>query len=174
MKNKLIVSVFVLLAGLLSTTPALGQDLNPEAVAENVRSELIRLPYYGVFDHLAFRVEGRTVILQGKVTRPSLKREAESVALDVRGVEEVVNEVEVLPASPMDDELRMVLYRAIYGSTGLQRYALGTSPAIRIIVDSGNVTLEGIVNNETDKNLATMQARSVPGTFEIRNNLRVE
>jgi hyperosmotically inducible periplasmic protein len=164
----------VLFAGLLLISPALAQTPTAEAVAENLRSDLVTLPYYGVFDHLAFRMEGRTVVLQGKVTRPSLKRAAEAVALDVRGIEEVDNQIEVLPASPMDDELRAALYRAIYGDMGLQRYGLGASPSIRIIVDRGNVSLEGIVNSEGDKARAEAQARSVGGTFQIKNNLQVD
>jgi hyperosmotically inducible protein len=89
-------------------------------------------------------------------------------------VEQVRNEIEVLPVSTNDDRIRMATYRAIYGHTALNRYALQAVPPIHIIVKNGNLTLEGVVSNEADKNIAAMQARSVAGVFSVTNNLRVE
>jgi hyperosmotically inducible protein len=110
----------------------------------------------------------------GQVSRPTLKSDAERVVKDIEGVERVVNEIEVLPTSPNDDRIRLATYRTIYGHTALNRYALQAVPPIHIIVKNGNVTLEGVVANESDKNIANIQARSVPGVFSVTNNLRVE
>jgi hyperosmotically inducible protein len=140
-----------------------------------VRHELVMLPYYGVFDNLAFRVDGDSVVtLMGQVTRPTLKSSAENVVRDLEGVERVVNQIEVLPSSPNDDRIRIATYRAIYGHTALNRYALQAVPPVHIIVRNGHVTLEGVVANETDKNIANIQARSVPGVFSVTNNLRID
>ena len=132
------------------------------------------LPYYSVFDNLAFKLEGSKVLLIGQVVRPSLKSDAESVVKKVEGVSSVQNDIEVLPTSPMDDQLRRALYRTIYGDTGLSRYGYAAVPSIHIIVKGGNVTLEGVVANEGDRNIADIRARSVPGVFSVTNNLRVE
>jgi hyperosmotically inducible protein len=132
------------------------------------------LPFYGVFDNLAFKVDGSTVTLLGQVTRPTLKSDAENVVKDVEGVERVVNQIEVLPLSPMDDQIRLATYRAIYSTQGLDRYALNAVPPIHIIVSNGKVTLEGAVANEADKNLAGVKANGVSGVFSVTNNLRVE
>jgi hyperosmotically inducible protein len=139
-----------------------------------VRHELVMLPYYGVFDNLSFRVDGNTVTLMGEVTRPTLKSSAENVVKDIEGVERVVNNIEVLPLSPQDNDLRLAAYRAIYGHTALNRYALQAVPPIHIIVKNGNITLTGVVANEGDKNIAGIQARGVPGAFSVTNNLQLD
>jgi hyperosmotically inducible protein len=149
-------------------------DLMMQRIARQVRHELVMLPYYGVFDHFAFRVDGDTVTLLGKVTRPTLKSSAENVVKDIEGVEKVVNNIEVLPVSSNDDRIRLAAYRAIYGHTQLNRYALQAVPPIHIIVQNGNITLEGVVANEADKNIANIQARGVEGAFSVTNNLMVE
>jgi len=167
----------------LATTPAAAQqkgeasrigDRARSRVEREVRHELVMLPYYNVFDNLAFRVDGSTVTLLGQVTRPTLKSDAERVVKDIEGVERVQNEIEVLPLSPNDDQIRIAAFRSIYGSSSLNRYAHQAVPPIHIIVKNGNVTLEGVVNNEGDKNIAGIQANSVPGAFSVKNNLRVE
>jgi len=149
-------------------------QVTQEQMVEEIRSSLLKLPYYGVFDFLEFSVDGRTVTLKGYVTRPSLKKDAEAAVNDVKGVEEVVNNIEVLPLSPADDRIRRALYRSIYGAPALQRYGVGANPPIHIIVKNGNVSLEGVVSNENDKNIAGVQARSVGGTFTVKNDLQVE
>ncbi len=143
-------------------------------MANKVRHELIMLPFYGVFDNLAFSLQGRRVILLGQVTRPVLKSSAEKVARGVPGVEEVVNRIEVLPLSPNDDRLRIALYRNIFGQASLGRYTLGANPPVRIIVKNGNVTLAGVVMNEMDRNLAGLFANQVAGVFSVTNQLQVE
>jgi hyperosmotically inducible protein len=145
-----------------------------ERFVREIRHELVMLPYYGVFDNLLYKVDGYNVTLMGQVTRPTLKSDAERVVRDIEGVQKVINNIEVLPVSPNDDRIRMATYRAIYGHTALNRYALNAVPPIHIIVKNGNITLEGVVANEADKNIANMQARSVPGAFNVTNNLRVE
>jgi hyperosmotically inducible protein len=132
------------------------------------------LPYYGVFDNLAYRVNGSTVELYGQVTRPTLKTDAERVVRQIEGVDKVINNIEVLPLSPNDDRIRLAAYRAIYGHTALQRYGLQAVPPIHIIVKNGNLTLEGVVASEMDRNIADIQAKAVPGVFSVTNNLRVE
>jgi hyperosmotically inducible protein len=142
-------------------------------ITKEVRHELVMLPYFSVFDNLAYKVDGYNVTLMGQVTKPTLKSDAANVVKRIEGVEHVDNQVEVLPVSPNDDRIRRQLYRAIYGYPALQRYALGVQQSIRIIVKNGNVSLEGVVDNETDKNIANIRARSVPGTFSVTNNLQV-
>ena len=146
----------------------------PERLVKEVRHELVMLPYYNVFDNLAYKVDGGTVTLMGQVTRPTLKSDAERVVKSIEGVEKVVNKIEVLPVSPNDERIRVAVYRAIYGQSALQRYSLQAVPPIHIIVNNGNVTLEGVVASEADKNIANVQANGVPGVFSVKNNLRVE
>jgi hyperosmotically inducible periplasmic protein len=148
---------------------------NEDRIAREVRHQLVMLPYYGVFDDLAFRVDGSTVALLGAVTRPTLKSDAENVVKRIEGVTRVNNEIEVLPLSPMDDRIRIAQYRAIYGDPALStRYGFRALPSIHIIVKNGHVTLEGVVANEGDKNLIGIRANGVPGVFSVTNNLRVE
>jgi len=169
--------LFVLVALTTLTFPGFAQqEVSPQAVAriqKEVRHELVMLPFLTVFDNLAFQVSGYNVRLLGQVTNPSLKSDAENVVKKIEGVEKVDNQIEVLPSSPMDDRIRRSLYRAIYGYAPLQRYAMPVLKPIRIIVKNGNVALEGVVDSETDKNLAGMRARGVPGTFSVTNNLVV-
>jgi hyperosmotically inducible protein len=144
-----------------------------ERIVREVRHELLMLPYLDVFDNIAYKVDGSTVTLLGQVTRPTLKSDSENVVKKIEGVEKVDNQIEVLPPSPMDDQIRRRLYRAIYGFPSLQKYALGVQQPIRIIVKGGNVSLEGIVDNEADKNTAGIRAKSVSGVFGVKNNLQV-
>jgi hyperosmotically inducible periplasmic protein len=101
--------------------------------AGEIRHELVMLPYYGVFDNLVYKVDGYKVTLMGQVTRPTLKNDAERVVKDIEGVEQVINNIEVLPVSPNDDRIRLAVYTAIYGHTALNRYALNAFPPIHII-----------------------------------------
>jgi hyperosmotically inducible protein len=144
-----------------------------ERIQKEVRHELLMLPYLGVFDNLAYRVEGYNVTLIGQVSRPILKSDAENVVKRIEGVEKVDNQIEVLPLSPMDDQLRRKLYRAIYGYGPLQKYAMPVIQPIRIIVKNGHVALEGVVDNAGDKNLAGLRANGVAGIFSVTNNLVV-
>jgi hyperosmotically inducible protein len=144
-----------------------------DRLTKEVRHELVMLPYYGVFDNLAYRVDGSTVTLLGQVTRPTLKSDAEGTVKHIEGVTRVDNEIQVLPLSSMDDRIRLAEYRAIYGHPGLDRYAMQAVPPIHIIVSNGNVTLEGVVDTKADREQAGIRANTVSGVFHVTNNLRV-
>jgi hyperosmotically inducible protein len=141
-----------------------------------VRHELVMLPYFGVFDNLEFQVseDGKHVTLSGQVTRPTLRSDAGRVVQRMEGVEHVTNNIEVLPLSPMDDRTRLAVAQTIFRDSVLSRYSWGAVPPIHIIVKNGHVTLRGIVANETDKNIATIRANGVFGVFSVTNDLRVE
>jgi hyperosmotically inducible protein len=145
----------------------------PTGLVNSVRHELVMLPYYSVFDNLAYRVDGNTVTLYGQVTRPTLKSDAARVVKRLEGVDQVVNKIEVLPLSPFDDRIRLATYRSVFGFGGMYRYAIGALPSVHIIVENGHVTLEGVVDNQADKNIATIRANGVPGVFSVTNNLQV-
>lgn len=168
----------VLLTAALRTAanvPAAPQETKSnQNLVREVRHQLLLLPYYSVFDNLAFKVDGDHVTLQGQVTNPTLKQDAEAVVKSIEGVSGVTNNIEALPPSPMDDQLRHALYRVIYGDPSLSKYGWSAMPSIHIIVKNGHVTLEGVVDNETDKNLAGLRANTVPNVFEVKNNLVVK
>ena len=146
-----------------------------DRIVKEVRHELVMLPYYGVFDNLSYKVDpDGTVTLLGQVARPTLKSDAENVVKLIEGVEKVVNNIEVLPLSSNDDRIRRGTYRAIYGNEALSEYQLRAVPPIHIIVNNGHITLEGVVARQMDKQIAGIQANSVPGAFSVTNNLVVE
>ncbi len=157
----------------------MGQSAKPSEKAvknmvKEIRHELVMMPFYGVFDNLSFRLDGYVVTLLGQVTRPTLKSEAENRVKSVEGVERVVNQIEVLPLSPNDDRIRIQVASAIFNHPVLQQYSLRAVPPIHIIVKNGNVTLEGVVAREMDKNVANIQANAVAGVFSVKNNLVAE
>jgi hyperosmotically inducible periplasmic protein len=168
-KRILTLTMILSAATLVSAAPK-----QPKSIEKEVRHELIMLPYYGQFDNLAYRVDGSTVTLFGQVSRPTLKTDAEARVKEIEGVDRVINEIEVLPLSPNDDNIRRAVYHAIYSKEPLQRYAMGAVPPIHIIVKNGNVTLEGIVSNEGDKNMAGIAANEVSGAFTVANHLSIE
>ncbi|MBI2822744.1 MAG: BON domain-containing protein [Acidobacteria bacterium] len=141
---------------------------------EQVRRKLVTLPWYGVFDHLEYSVRGSTVILSGQVTRPTLRSDAEASVRQLEWVSNVINDLEVLPLSPNDDRIRMDTYRALFSTSGLDRYALSAVPSIHIIVENGHVTLKGVVSREADRDLAGIVARGVSGAFSVTNELALE
>lgn len=155
-----------------------GAALSPaslERITREVHHELVMLPFYGVFDNLAYKVDpDGTVTLMGQTVRPTLKSDAERAVKRIEGVTKVINNIEVLPPSPMDDRIRLAVYRAIYGHPALDMYQLRAIPPIHIIVKNGHVTLEGVVARQMDKQIAETQANSVPGVFSVTDNLRVE
>lgn len=146
----------------------------PKDLGERVRHELVMLPYYYIFDDLNYRVDGNNVTLSGEVTRPTLKDDAERVVRSVPGVGTVTNNIEVLPLSPFDDQIRLRVARAIYGNQVLSRYSWGANPPIHIIVKNGQVTLTGFVANENDRNIAGIRANGVFGVFGVTNDLRID
>jgi hyperosmotically inducible protein len=144
-----------------------------ERITKEVRHQILSLADFGTFDNIAFKLNGYDVILYGQVVQPSLKDSAEKVVKRIEGVERVENHIEVLPTSGNDDRLRRDLFIAIYRYGPLQHYGVGSNRPIRIIVNHGNVTLEGVVDRESDKNMAGIRANGVPGVFSVRNNLVV-
>lgn len=164
-----------IILALMLAVGSFAADRSPEQkLVQRIRQELVTLPFYGVFDNLMFEMRGRTVVLKGQVARLSLKPDSERVVRDVEGVEDVVNEIEVLPTSPNDDRIRIATYRAIYGDNVLYRYGLQAVPPIHIIVKNGNVALVGVVATEMDKNVAGLRAKGVNGVFQVANELRIE
>lgn len=174
MTNRILLAIFYVF---ILATWARAADSEVSArvgrIDKEVRHELAVLPYLGVFDNLAYSVNGSEVILIGQVTRPTLKSDAERAVRSVEGVERIQNQIEVLPASTFDNTLRLRLYRAIYGYTQLQKYALGITKPIRIVVKKGQVTLEGVVDSEADKDIAGIQANGVADVFSVKNNLQI-
>jgi hyperosmotically inducible periplasmic protein len=180
MKNRHMYAGVVVLSIIALTAFVAAQDAQhvaspkeEERITKEVRHELLMLPYFGVFDFIAYKVDGYNVILLGQVVRPTTKSDAEGTVKHIEGVEHVDNQIEVLPPSPIDDGLRRRLFRAIYGYPALERYALGVQKPIRIIVKNSRVTLEGVVDSDGDKNIAGLRANGVPGIFQVTNNLQV-
>lgn len=180
-------TLFTLLAGsmLLTSAVAAKEDkhIDPyvngpagEAkMVQEIRHQLVSIPYYSVFDDLGFQVNGSTVTLVGQVTQPVVKIDAVAVVKKVEGVTNVIDHIELLPVSAMDDSIRRAVYRAIYGDEVLStRYGYQALPSIHIIVKNGNVRLEGVVANEMDRSIAFIRANAVPGVFHVENDLKIE
>lgn len=178
MKSKAIIAS-VILAIMVASASALAQSnqsFSPKAqarIVKEVRHQILMLPEFGVFDNIAFKLEGYDVVLLGQVTQPLLRSAAERVVKHIEGVERVDNRIEVLPESLNDDRLRRDVFHAIYHYGPLQHYGVGSNRPIHIIVNNGHVTLEGVVDREMDKNMAGMRANQVEGVFSVENNLVV-
>jgi hyperosmotically inducible protein len=147
-----------------------------QVLKDEIRHQLLAMPYYSVFDWIQGQVKpDGTVTLQGEVTRPTIKDDAAERVKRLESVTKLNNQIEVLPLSPMDDQLRIALFRAIFNfDSPLFRYATQSVPPIHIIVKNGHVTLKGIVANQGDSQLAEVKANGVPGTFEVKNELQIE
>ena len=160
----------------LATLPAAAANharhLSP--LEKQVRHELVTMPYYSLFDNLVFQVEGTKVTLSGQTIRPTIKSSAERLVARLEGVTSVDNQIEVLPVSSFDDDLRLRVTRAIYTNPVLDRLGLRSVPGIHVIVKNGGVTLEGVVASEGQRNVAFLEANGVSGAFSVTNNLRVE
>jgi len=178
MKKSLLLTILVSVLAISMVAQGNREALSPKGIdriVKEVHHELVMLPFYGVFDNLAYKVDpDGTVTLLGQVSRPTLKSDAENVVKRIEGVEKVVNNIEVLPTSINDDNIRRAVYRAIFGNSVLSQYQLRAVPPIHIIVKNGNVTLEGVVARAMDKQVAGMQANQVSGVFSVTNNLQVE
>ena len=166
-------AALVLTATLAVVGQAKEEAFGRQRVMEKIRKELVTLPFYGVFDNLAYSFDGGTATLYGQVVRPTTRSDAERRVRKIAGVERVVNQIEVLPLSSFDDSIRARAYRQIFGTAGLYRYAMGANPSVHIVVNRGHLTLEGVVGSEGDRRLARMAALQVPGVFSVTNNLRV-
>ncbi len=176
----ILLTMFFFTAALFAQTPALPQERQKlggtdatARISREVLHEMLMLPFYSVWDNLEYQVNGSTVTLLGQVVDPTTKTDAEKAVKGIEGVEKVVNNIEVLPASGADDRIRRAEYHVIYGFDGLSKYSWGTVPSLHIIVKIGHVDLVGVVDNATDKNMAEIQAKSVPGVFSVKNELQV-
>jgi len=167
-------TIFLLLAPLALSFAQSPNNAGNQHLIKEVRHELVTLPYVSIFDNLEFRIDGNNVTLSGQVTQPKIKSDAENVVKHVEGVGQVTNEIEVLPLSPADDTIRRATYAALVRQPALQLYFMQSMPPIRIIVKNGHVTLEGVVANKSESDIAKIQANSVPGVFSVTDNLRVE
>jgi len=150
-----------------------GNQRMQERISREVYHDLVMLPQLSIFDNISYKVDGSTVTLMGQVRNAVLKDDAQRAVKHVEGVETVNNQIEILPPSPNDDRIRRQVARAIFNDDRLFPYAMGSVPPIHIVVKSGHVTLEGMVNSQADKNEAGIRANSVPGVFSVQNNLRV-
>ena len=177
LRKFIVPAIAILFAGVLSSARAnpVGQD-NLDPLSKQVRHQLVMLPWYGVFDELQYQVQGTEVILSGAVTseHAATKSDAEKAVKHIPGVTEVVNNIQVLPLSRFDDQIRRAEFRTIFSKSDLGRYTLGTIPQIHIIVANGHVTLEGTVINQMDRTIAGIAANTVPGVFSVTNNLQVK
>jgi len=167
----LLALILLLAPVLVSANPS---DTDLTNAEKRVQKALKKMPYYSVFDNIEFEISNSTVTLTGKVWRAFLKSEAEAVILALEEVTQVNNQIEILPLSSRDDRLRVAAARAVFSNPFLSRYAAGARPSIHIIVERGKIILEGVVRNETDRNVAGIEARGVNGAFAVENNLRWE
>ncbi|MGP0074902.1 MAG: BON domain-containing protein [Bryobacteraceae bacterium] len=168
-------SAAMLSALAIGPVPMFAGTNNPpvQDLASQVHHELAMIPYFGVFDDLNYSIDNGVVTLAGDVINPVVKNDAERSVKHLPGVTKVVNKINILPPSSMDNHIRAAEYRAIFGYSDLYRYAMGAIPSIHIIVNFGHVTLTGVVDSEADKSVANIRANSVPGVFSVTNNLRV-
>ena len=162
--------LLIMLLTVVTPTALAGEDGQFSKTEQAIYKELLKLPYYGVFDHIRFEVVRDRIVLSGQVTRPTLKKSAERVVKGVETVTKVENRIEVLPLSGFDDRIRLSLFRSIYGRGDFLRYG-GVHAPIRIIVKNGHVTLEGAVATQLEKTLAYHRATGVFGVFSVTNNL---
>ncbi len=148
-----------------------------QQLARQIRHNLLTLPYYSVFTDLAFQLNGSVVTLEGACPPEApwnIKSDAENVVKKISGVTQVINQIKLLPLSEMDWQIRRAEAKAIYGNPDIgMRYGYQALPSIHIIVDNGNVTLEGVVNNQFDDTLIRTRANEVPNVFSVTDNLVV-
>ena len=146
-----------------------------DQISKNVRHEVLVYPYYTIWDNIAYQVDHGQVQLSGAVTEPIKKSDLGNIVQRIPGVTSVSNNIEVLPLSPMDSQLRLQVARAIYGYPTLSRYGMGALPSIHVIVDNGRVTLTGVVDSQADKDVAGLRANGAGLSFgQVVNNLQVE
>jgi hyperosmotically inducible protein len=145
-----------------------------QRLSGDVHHQLALIPQFTIFDNLAYRVDGGTVTLYGQVRNAIIKDEAQSSIQHLEGVDRVVNQIEILPASFNDDRIRRQVARAVFNDPRMSTYAIQPVPPIHIIVKNGHVSLDGVVRTQTDKDDAFIRANGVPGVFSVKNNLQVE
>lgn len=172
--NKFIVFTIAIVAFSSLNVSAQGLSRDTSAIGRQVQKKILRLPRYEVFDYIGYSVNGTTVTLTGKVKNAINKSSAENVVEDIPGVTRVINNIEILPPSRFDDDIRRSLYARLSNTGGLSGYLWPVNPDVRLIVDRGHITLEGQVRNRGDFNMMNITARGVPGSFSVTNNLKIE
>lgn len=146
-----------------------------QAIEKKISKEINMLPFYGVFDNITFKFDGSNVTLNGSVVRPTTKSSIENIVKRMKGVSSVVNNIEVLPLSSFDNQIRLQTLQTFASRGGnLGRYIQEPLPSMRIIVANGRVSLEGYVANKSDADLANILAKGVFGVFDVQNNLIVD
>jgi hyperosmotically inducible protein len=160
--------------GLMGSSLSAATNPTPRTLEDQVRHEILMVPYLGVFDNINYRVDNGVVTLSGQVVDPVRKSDIQNVVKSIPGVTAVNDQIEVLPLSPMDNQIRARTLRTLLRSAPLDKYFQGVQPSIRIIVKNGDVTLDGVVLNTGDRQIAYMAANGVPGVFSVTNNLRTE
>ena len=174
MRSKPLLCLATVLAALLPASAQRAPSAKAvQRIQKQVRHEILMLPYFDVFDNIAYKVDGYNVTLLGAVTRPTLKSDAERAVKKIEGVEHVENRIKVLSPSPNDDQIRRQVLHTLVSTPGLDRYFWSAVPAIHIISDGGHVKLEGVVDSDADRNLAGIKANGVPGVFSVDNDLMV-
>ena len=144
------------------------------SLTDKVRHELNMLPYYGVFDAIGYEVNGNAVTLSGAVHYPVLALDAVNAVKNIPGVGSVDNQIEVLPVSRFDDQIRLAAWRTIYSWPSMLSVASMPLPPVRILVKNGDLTLVGMVATQADKDALNLRANSIPNVFSVKNELRVE
>jgi hypothetical protein len=172
----LLLAVFAFSSVNASAQNYMGRAAKPVgSLEQQVFKKINGLPYYGVFDHIAFEVQpGNHVILYGKVASLGTRRDAEKAVRRIAGVQSVENRITELPPSSFDAKIRRGIVRNFVNSSGLYGYLREPSPSVRIIVENGRVSLEGFVSNRGTANLMGMLANQVPGVFSVQNNLVIQ
>ena len=173
-QSKIMILAIALLVSASGAFAAPSPKKDDLGTLNQVRKEILKLPYYGIFDSIGFKVDGETVTLFGSVVRPSTRSDAARRIASLEGVDRVINKIEVLPPSGFDNTIRYRAWRSIANTAGMYRYVWANAPAIHIIVRNGHITLEGNVSNEGDKRLAFFAVNSIPGVFSVTNNLQVQ
>jgi hypothetical protein len=176
MKKLIFITLFfpVFVVSLLQAAPQVQATFTAAQLEKEITHTIILAPHFGVFDALFYKLDGQNVTLLGQVLLPITKAEVFRRISKLPDIGKVTNKIEVLPLSPDDDSIRFRVYRRLFGTADLYRYALGPNPSIHIIVKGGHVTLEGVVANEEDSRIANLAVHQVAGKFSVTNNLKIE
>ena len=168
-----ILSAGLLLAALATPIAARAQQLSDTDLGERVANAIQRYPQFEIFDDVNISVDNRNVRLTGRVTMPVKRDEIGKRVAKIDGVRSLTNDIQVLPLSLFDDDLRILVARAIYNHPAFWQYATMAQPPIHIVVENGHITLTGRVNSQVEKSLAFAVAH-VPGSFDVKNDLRID
>lgn len=159
--------------GVVDNIRVSAEDASPQQILEKARHQVLLYPYYTIFDNITLSMEGSQLTVAGQVTQPYKKSDLGNVLADILGVTKLRNDIQVLPTSSFDDHIRLAIARRIYGDPGFFNYGNQANPSIHIVVDNGNVVLEGVVNSNVDRQKAEIDARFATTYFGLKNNLRI-